>query len=60
MTNFCSLSRLSDVICILKPVDPKITLHRVIILHHFLLLHITDAVSQVYIKHLLQNYDAIV
>ena len=33
MTNFCSLS--NDVICILKPVGPKITLPRVITLPHF-------------------------
>ena len=32
MTNFCSLS--NDVICTLKPVSPKITLPRAIILPH--------------------------
>ena len=37
--NFCSLS--NDVICMLKPVGPKITLPRVITLPHFPLLKYT-------------------
>ena len=36
MTNFCYLS--NDVICILKPVGPKMNLSRVITLPHFPLL----------------------